>query len=834
MTPETADRVHLAIRDAAAARWEIPAAVVPRPLPPAAAPQSAHYIVHNAANKESFTLEIERSAAARGVAAKPKSASDVLLSITRPANASFDALVYQDQYIELSAVVGSDARLVGCGESSRPEALVMVPGTTYTLWNRDEAAETPDVNLYGSHPFILVLQPDGSASGLFMRNSNGMDIVYSDDGAAVTFRMIGGIVDLYVFAGPTPKDVVAQYTELVGRPHMPPLWSLGFHQSKWGYKDLATLKDVVAAFKQANLPLDTIWSDIDHMDKFYDFTFDPVNYPVDQMKTFVDTLHADGQQYVTIVDPGIATDPSYSVYADGVKNGVFVRDEVNGYFRGKVWPGDVYFPDWFGRNTTAWWTAQIRAFLDKVPIDGLWTDMNEASNFCDGECPEPSRRGRTRTRIAVDGGTHVRTSSRAVGDNQWDNPPYNINNCGTQCPLNHRTLDMDALHYPHTKTDPASSTLEYNVHNLYGLMEGIATKTALEQIRGKRSFVLTRSSFASSGAHVAHWTGDNESKWTDLGFSVHKAIRFGLFGVSQIGCDLCGFNGNTTEELCARWMEVGAFFPFARNHASDKSIAQEPYRWPSVANATRDAMTVRYRIMPYLYTLMAEASATGVPPVRALWMEFPAVAETHAIDAQFMLGDALLVSPVLIAAATNVVAYVPPGVWYDWYTLEALPRAGVFLELDAPLQFINVHVRGGSIVATQDYTPPATVTQNRNNPFRLVVAPDTSAAAAGTLYFDDGDSLDAPYVVFAYTLQVSAETSSWTLAGSQQSASGTVSGMPKIEAFSIAGVSTRPTNVTLNGSAVTSFSFDTVTHVLDIGPLASPTAHDFQLTIDMA
>jgi alpha-glucosidase (family GH31 glycosyl hydrolase) len=211
-----------------------------------------------------------------------------------------------------------------------------------------------------------------------------MDVVLNP--TAVTYKIIGGIIDMYVVLGPSPNDVSRQYADIVGLPAMIPYWSLGWHQSRWGYASVGDMKTVVAKYKAAQIPLETLWGDIDYMDNYKCFTFDPVNFPVHELRDLVAELHGSGQKVVFILDPGIKEENGYSVYEEGNRRDLWMRRSDKSVFWGKVWPGKVAFPDWFHPNVSQWWTENIQSWLDQVPLDGLWIDMNEPANFCDGDC----------------------------------------------------------------------------------------------------------------------------------------------------------------------------------------------------------------------------------------------------------------------------------------------------------------------------------------------------------------------------------------------------------------------------------------------------------------
>ena len=409
--------------------------------------------------------------------------------------ASAPRLVFKDQYLELTTSLDGSASLFGLGESTQTDGLVLTPGTTYTLWARDTPAATFDQNLYGSHPFALELDKStGAAHGSWLRSSNGMDVVYGSDGGALTYKVVGGVLDLFLFAGPSPAAVAAQYTLLVGRPAMMPYWSLGYHQCKYGYETLGAVEEVAANFTIAKIPLDTVWMDIDYMAFWRDWTYDPTNFPPDQVKKFVDGLHDGGQKFVVIIDPGIlAVDPSwnltYAPYSDGLEQDLFVKDGYTGEpYMTQVWPGPTVMPDWFHPNTPSYWEDSIKGFWDVVNFDGLWTDMNEVSNFCNdngqGQVCENADPANCPT-LTLETQTTCCLSCRVEDSaDSLDYPPYKINNANWHAELGDRTLPMSALHY---QDEPKGFTLkEYDVHNLFGLLEARITADALTTIRDER------------------------------------------------------------------------------------------------------------------------------------------------------------------------------------------------------------------------------------------------------------------------------------------------------------------------------------------------------------
>jgi len=716
---ETIDIVRVKVTDTHVKRWEVPETIIPRPH--AVKRPNDDALNYKFSYTESpFTFEVTRTSDGRSLFKLDSN------------------LIYKNQYLEVTTTIDEEAYTYGLGESTRLKQ-ALASDHTYTLWAADIAALGFNQNLYGSFPFYIQMI-HGTAHGVMLMNSNGMDVTLSSN--KLTFKPVGGIIDLYVFSGSTPTAVVEQYTSIVGRPAMMPYWSLGFHNCKYGYTSLKQVEEVVANYSAAGIPLDTQWMDIDYMDLYKDFTTDPINFPLDQVAAFVDELHINGQHFVPIVDPGIMVDSNYSPYTTGVELDLYIKDLSGGYYLGQVWPGPTYFPDFLHPSSQDYWTKHLSTFHSAVSVDGIWIDMNEVSNFCnvDGTgqvcantahsgCPAP---GASQTDCCL-------SCSTIDPSNPLDFPPYKIQNLYGR--LSTKTIAMSATHYGNVSV--------YNAHNLYGLTEQIATNRALSAIRQKRPFLLTRSSFLSTGRHSAKWTGDNGATWDNLKSSIVSIMDFNLFGIPMVGADICGFIFDTTEELCARWIEVGAFYPFSRNHNAINQKPQELYLWKSVSDAAINALGMRYQLLPYLYTLFYHAHVEGATVARALWVNFPSDSSAFNRDGQFMLGSAVLISPVLTQGATSVNAYFPTGYWYDFQSRKLSvdsSSSSQTITLSTPLTAVNVHIHGGSIIPLQ--AAAMTTTVSRATPFTLLVTLCPHGKAFGNLFWDDGEQLSLDHNLY--------------------------------------------------------------------------------------
>lgn len=507
-----------------------------------------------------------------------------------------------------------------------------------------------------------------------------------------------------------------------------------------------------------------------------------------------------------------------------------------------------------------WWIGELETWHEKIAFDGVWLDMNEASSFCVGSCgsnnltlnpvhppfnlpgepgsiiytyPEDfnvtnATEAATASSLssaqaaAATGGpagpattpTYLRTTP-TPGVRDINYPPYVINNI--------QGVDL-AVHGVSPNATHADGTLEYDVHNLYGHQLINATYQALLKIfPGKRPFIIGRSTFAGSGTLAGHWGGDNYSRWAYMFFSIAQALSFSLFGIPMFGTDVCGFIGNTDMELCNRWMQMAAFFPFYRNHNVLSANPQEPYVWASVIDASKRAMSIRYSILPYMYTLFHQAHTTGTLVLRALAWEFPNEPSLASADRQFLLGPSILVTPVLTPGATTVDGVFPGiadgTIWYDWYNQTAVTvAAGENKTIDAPLGHIPVYVRGGSVLPMQE--PALTTHDSRRKPWAVLAALSGQGTAAGELYVDDGESLEPQA-----TLLVRFDVADGALIASRRGSYPDANPLANVTVLGVAaGASVG--RVELNGRDVGSgsWSFDESRRVLAVTGLSELTA----------
>ncbi len=741
-------------------------------------------------------------------------------------------MVFENQYLQLSSALPEGANIYGLGEyvtgSFRRD-----PDETLQPFFTLDAGTPVDSNMYGYHPIYTEARrgSDGKlrTHSVYLQNTAGMDVLLRK--GVIQYRAIGGTLDFRFFSGDStegknsPNTAIQQYVNFIGNPVMHPYWSYGFHLCRWGYNNVSDTQKIVDAMREADIPLEVQWNDIDYMQNFRDFTTDPERFPKDEFAAMIKRLRDNHQHYIPIIDmaiPKAPTNDSDTFYPGtrGDELDVFIKNRNGTEYIGEVWPGYTSFVDQQAQNAGQWWTEAVRNFSEIVDFSGIWLDMNEPSSFVIGNAAgaetnlsdTPAYTAATSVagwpqgynnltwgnsgNITVNGTytfqqgavqnndamqrraavvvsrEHDVLIKRAEGGDKFgpndpdyqyanasqrylSNPPYAIHNGIhiSETPLNvnldKKTVAMDAVGVDGQRAF-------YDVHNLDGTLEEQHFYNALRQIRpDERPFLISRSTYPGAGKFTGHWLGDNYALWTILpGEEAYKAgagmaqsidgvLQFQIFGIHLIGADICGFNRNSDEELCNRWMMLGAFLPFMRNHNTIGAIAQEPFRWDSVANASRIAIGKRYEILPSLYSHMGKASASGEPAVRALWYEFPEVFEqTKDYAHQFLFGDDLLVSPTLEPNVTEIKALFPNagGKWRNIFTYQALDvEYNKNVSVPAPLSTINVHLRPGSALLTHS-NPAYTVYETAQSPYGLIVNLDDNATANQTFYLDDGTS----------------------------------------------------------------------------------------------
>ncbi|XP_022245024.1 sucrase-isomaltase, intestinal-like [Limulus polyphemus] len=654
---------------------------------------------------------------------------------------SIGGLTFADQFLQIATYLPTE-NIYGFGENVHESFRHNMQYKTWALFSRDEPPSNGNINLYGVHPFYTCLENNGKSHGVLLLNSNAMDYTLLP-APALSYRAIGGILDFFVFVGETPEDVIFHYTSLIGRPVMPPYWALGFQISRYGYNNIGSMMAAVERTKNNNIPLDVQHADIDHMNNEKDFTWDEDNFP--DLDKYMEREKEKGMHFIIILDPAlVANDSSYEPYFEGLSRKVYITwpedipeedrdyppnvDTSTGIMFGKVWPpGPVAFPDFFKKETQEWWVEQIVKYYNNgLKFDGIWIDMNEPANFGTNHdipwyCHDKENPG-------VCWSLHCPI-------NKYDDPPYKTYAAyayGKDVRLSDKTVCLAGTQgnndmYRH-----------YDVHSIYAWGQVIATLEAAHRATGQRSIVITRNTYPSFGQWAGHWLGDNFSRWVDLHRSIIGMLEFNLFGIPYVGADICGFFDVPSPEMCKRWQQLGAFYPFSRNHNGLNNPEQDPGAFgDEVAIPARRALEIRYRLLPYIYTLFYFSSLLGSTVVRPVFHEFPTDKNTFGIDRQFLWGPAVLISPVLEEGQTVVKAYLPNDVWYNYKTGQKETEVGKEIQI-TDLEDPPIHIRGGFILPAQD--PGLNTAESRKNPMSLLVYLK-DGQAVGDLFWDDGVSV---------------------------------------------------------------------------------------------
>ncbi len=551
-------------------------------------------------------------------------------------------------------------------------------GESYTMWNSDVfAPHNPETDpLYQSIPYFMSLR-DGRAHGIFFDNSYKSTFDMKTETDHYSFRAEGGQLDYYVFIGPSPKDVIEQYTHITGRMPLPPKWSIGYHQSRYSYQSEQEVREVANTFIEKDIPIDVLYLDIHYMNEYRVFTFDKDQFPTPE-KMIQDLKNA-GIRVVPIVDPGVKKDPEYSIYQEGVREDHFCKYLEGDMYTGDVWPGESAFPDFTDERTRKWWGEKHQYYTD-LGIEGIWNDMNEPAVFNET-----------------------------------------------------KTMDTNVMH----KNDGDPQT-HRALHNLYGLMMGEATYEGMkEQLGGKRSFLLTRAGYAGVQRYASVWTGDNRSFWEHLQMALPMCMNLGISGVAFSGPDVGGFAHDTNGELLTRWTQVGAFTPYFRNHSALDTARQEPWQFGEKYEAIiRDYIQLRYQWLPQLYSLFREAHETGVPVMRPLMLEYPHDEKTYQLYDEFMIGDNTLIAPIMHPEVTDRAVYFPEGTWVDYFTGEEYSGKQTHL-IHAELDKLPIFIKKGSFVAL---SPVRQSTMNKQDSLILHVYANDEGEYKTMFYDDDGET----------------------------------------------------------------------------------------------
>lgn len=508
-------------------------------------------------------------------------------------------------------------------------------------WATDEYAFSKDRDpIYKSIPFYIGLN-NNQAYGIFFDNSFRSFFDFCHERHSVTsFWAQGGEMNYYFIYGPDMPQVVKSYTNLTGKPELPPMWALGYHQCKWSYYPESRVREVASTFRKYQIPCDGIYLDIDYMEGFRCFTWNKEYFP--NPKKMVSDLEKDGFKTIVIIDPGIKIDKDYWVYQEALNNDYFCKRADGPYMIGKVWPGECNFPDFTKPEVRTWWAGLFKGLISEIGVKGVWNDMNEPAVM---EVPNKTF-------------------------------PNDVRHDYDGHPCSHR-----------------------KAHNVYGTQMARATYDGVKKyIYPKRPFVITRSAYSGAQRYGSSWTGDNVASWEHLWIANIQVQRMCISGMSFTGTDIGGFAEQPTGELYARWIQLGVFHPFCRTHSSGHHGDQEPWTFgEEVLAISRKFIELRYTLLPYLYTAFYEYAEEGIPILKPIFYIDQDDDQTHYRTDEFIFGQHILVCPILEPNSKGRRMYLPRGLWYNFWTNELL-SGGKEIWVDADLDSMPIFVRSGGII----------------------------------------------------------------------------------------------------------------------------------------
>lgn len=530
-------------------------------------------------------------------------------------------------------------RFIGLGEKT---GNLDRSGSAYENWNTDNPRYGPnDDPLYVTIPFYMGLH-DGLAYGIFMDNSHRSRFNFgASNNRFSSFSADDGEMDYYFIHETNVGGIIKEYTNLTGRMSMPPLWALGYQQCRWSYFPDSEVLNTVKNFRDRKIPLDVIYLDIHYMDAYKIFTWHPTRFSnPDKLLT---DLKALGVHTTVIVDPGIKVEKGYDAYEDGIKNDMFIKYPDGEVYTAQVWPGWCHFPDFTKPHVREWWGSKFSGLVNNG-VEGFWNDMNEIASWGGGYTPQMIQ------------------------------------------------FDWEGKHSTYRQAK-----------NVYGLEMARSTFEGTRKLmKNQRPLILTRAGYAGLQRYTALWTGDNQASEEHMMLGCRLLNSLGLSGVSFAGVDVGGFSKDATPSLFSRWIETGAFSPFFRSHTHYDTRQAEPWAYGEVVeNISRNYITLRYKLLPYIYAAFHESVETGMPVVRSLAIDytFDEHIYHYIYQQQYLFGPSILVAPVE-STRDLVKVYLPDGDWYNLHTGEKVKGNREIIS-ECPVHILPLFIKAGAIIPMQ-------------------------------------------------------------------------------------------------------------------------------------
>lgn len=584
---------------------------------------------------------------------------------------STDALPFfeTDQQGTFTYSLSENDIVYGLGEQIRG---INKRGWQYVSWNYDNPNHHEDTrSLYGAHNFIII---HGAVTfGAFFDYAGKMefDIGYTKR-SVMQIHAASNNLTVYIITGESEKDIVKQFRKMVGRSYIPPFWAFGYGQSRWGYKTEEDIRTVAKQYQDAGIPLDSIYLDIDYMERYKDFTVDTERFP--NLKGLATDMKEQGIHLVPIIDAGVKIEDGYDVYEEGVQNNYFCKNAEGGDFVGAVWPGRVHFPDFLQPKARDWFGKKY-AVLTEQGIDGFWNDMNEPAIFY------------TEDRLADTCAEIEKLTAGNMGIQEY------FAFTGMVAGLNGNIGDYDKFYH----NVDGKMVKHSEVHNLYGMNMTRSAFEALQEISPeKRTLFFSRSSYIGAHRYGGIWQGDNKSWWSHILQSMQQLPALNMAGFLFTGSDTGGFGCDTTEDLMIRWLQYSLFTPLFRNHSADGTREQELYQFSNVEAAGK-MIQIRYSLIPYLYSEFLKAALNDEMMFKPLAFDFPDDAMAEQVEDQLLLGNELMIAPIYKQNAQGRYVYLPEEMMLvrmhssKDYTTEILPKGHHYVSvgLDELVFFIR-------------------------------------------------------------------------------------------------------------------------------------------------
>lgn len=617
-----------------------------------------------------------------------------------------------DGSVSFTTILGDDDLIFGLGENVRG---INKRGHLYRAWNMDDFSHTENKGgIYSSHNLLLFSGEQG-VFGAYFDDPGAVtfDLGYSDGGKAVITSENGNL-SVYLIESTTLTGLVREFRHLIGRSYIPPKWAMGYIQSRWGYASEDDLDFIVSEHRKRHIPLDNVCMDIDYMEDFKDFTWNPVHFP--DLKATNARMKDEHIHLVPIIDAGIKQLTGDPIYDEGVQKDYFVKKADGSLFVGAVWPGRACFPDFLREDVRQWFGAKYHKLMD-TGIEGFWNDMNEPAIFY-------SREGLAERLdhppVPHEDGT-IEHFGQAIG---W----LNLSNAPEDYARFYHKVDGKMVRHD-------------QVHNLYGYNMTRAASEGLASIApGKRFLLFSRSSCIGMHRYGGIWTGDNHSWWSHLLLNLKMLPSLNMCGFLYVGADLGGFNADTSRDLLLRWLALGVFTPLMRNHSGCDTRRQEFYQFEGPEDF-RSVIETRYRLIPYLYSEYMKAALNGDMLFKPLAFVYPEDEIALQTEDQLMLGNEVMIAPVYTQNATGRMVYLPEEMLFVKFgpegriTQEVLPAGTHFVKV--ALNEVPLFIRKGACIPVAD--PAQTVADIDPATIRMIGWP----GASYDRYDDDGVTIPA-------------------------------------------------------------------------------------------